>query len=846
MRRWKFIGFIAMLLAHPASSQFVENFSDGELAGNPAWQGDASVFNASTGRLRLQAPPAAGTATLATPSEAIHEGNWEFFIQLDFTPSSTNYAKVYLTANQPSLQNGYFVKIGGSTREVSLYVKSGTGELELIDGTDDRVNQPIVNLQVRVTRASNGSWSLYSDVGRTGSFVAEGTATDLTHLASAWFGVQCIYTSTRSDKFWFDDFVVSGSVVPDTSPPVIVSATATHDNRIQIIASEPLMRSSVVPSGIRIDGIGTAVTAELQSDPSIVEAALPLSLLNGVTYTLHVENFSDVSGNLMIPTTNSVRYFLPASPAWKSVLISEILADPSPQVGLPSAEFIEIHNPGALPFDLTGWRLTDGSSTGTFPSAALLPGEFIVVTSTASAALFNGGAIGLTNFPSLNNSGDHLRLTAPDEVFVDSVAYDIGWYNDEDKQEGGWSLELIDPRNPCGEENNWTASDDVLGGTPGQTNSVLAEKPDLTPPILERVYAIDSVTLSIVANEALNVNSQVDVRIVLNPKVEVKAASFSDPSRRNLLILLGDALRTRTAYEVLIDGLRDCNGNLMLPVAWVISLTEDADSLDLRLSEVLFNPRSGGADFVEIFNASEKFIDLSAMTLSNGMESTPIRSWVMVPGSQISISEDPNAVDSQYPLSTSGAKLKSALPSFPDDAGEFLLVGPEGRIIDHLAYDHSWHSPLLQDEEGVSLERIDLNGPTPEQANWQSASGVSGYATPGLPNSQRRDNQNVPEQVRVEPEIFSPGDDTFDFVQILYRFDQPGRVGTVRILNSQGAFVRDIANNELLGTEGSFRWDGERDDGRKASLGYYVVWMETFDPAGGVATFRKRVVVARR
>ncbi len=754
MWRWKYIWFIAMLLGHPASSQFIEDFADNELANNPAWQGDASVFIAASGKLRLQAPPAAGTATLVTQSAAIHQGSWEFSIQLDFTPSSANYAKVFLTSTQPSLQDGYFVKIGGSTREVSLCLLAGSTEQKLIDGLDDRVNQPAVNISVRVTRDNAGNWALYSDPGATGVFVQEGTATDLTQLTSSWFGVQCVYTSTRSDKFWFDDFVVTGSVVPDPPP------------------------------------VG-------------------------------------------------------AMPSWKSVLISEILADPTPQVGLPPAEFIEIFNPGTEPFDLTGWRLTDGSSTGTFPSSVLLPGEFKVVAASSSAVQFNN-ALGLVNFPSLNNSGDHLKLFAPGEILIDSIAYDLGWYHDEDKQEGGWSLELIDPRNPCGEGDNWAASEDVRGGTPGQTNSVFAEKPDLTPPILEQAYAFDSVTLSIVANEALHANAPRDLRITLTPNVEVKGVSLADPSRRNLVITLDNTLQTRTAYDLYIEGLRDCNGNLMPPTARVIGLTEEPDSLDLRLSEVLFNPRSGGADFIEIFNASEKFVDLSALTLGNGQDKTHLRPWVMVPHSQISVTEEPDALDSQYPLSSSGTKLKVTLPSLPDDAGELVLASVDGRIIDQLSYDESWHSALLRDKEGVSLERVDLKGPTREPANWQSASAVSGYATPGLPNSQRRDDQNVLGQVRVEPEIFSPGDDTFDFVQIIYHFDQPGKVGTIRILDSQGAQVKNIANNELLGTEGSFQWDGDRDDGRKASLGYYVVWMETFDPEGGVANFRRRVVVARK
>jgi hypothetical protein len=43
-----------------------------------------------------------------------------------------------------------------------------------------------------------------------------------------------------------------------------------------------------------------------------------------------------------------------------------------------------------------------------------------------------------------------------------------------------------------------------------------------------------------------------------------------------------------------------------------------------------------------------------------------------------------------------------------------------------------------------------------------------------------------------------------------------------------------------------YRWDGDRDDGTKARVGYYVVCFEVFDDTGEVRTFFNRVVVATR
>ena len=38
------------------------------------------------------------------------------------------------------------------------------------------------------------------------------------------------------------------------------------------------------------------------------------------------------------------------------ILISEIMFDPDPQVGLPPFEYVEWYNPGADTIDLTGWQ----------------------------------------------------------------------------------------------------------------------------------------------------------------------------------------------------------------------------------------------------------------------------------------------------------------------------------------------------------------------------------------------------------------------------------------------------------------------------------------------------------
>src|SRR6185295_502119 len=174
MNEWKIILTLYFLLAYELTfAQVNDNFSDGNFTSNPPWSGDQNKFVVNGGKLKIQAPAIAETAFLSTPSEAIHNGSWEFYLQMDFTPSSTNFAKIYLAADQLNLAgpiNGYFIKAGNTSRDISLYRQNGSLETKLIDGLDDKLNVSLVKVKIKVMRTVNGVWQLYSDVGPTGNY----------------------------------------------------------------------------------------------------------------------------------------------------------------------------------------------------------------------------------------------------------------------------------------------------------------------------------------------------------------------------------------------------------------------------------------------------------------------------------------------------------------------------------------------------------------------------------------------------------------------------------------------------------------------------------------------------
>ena len=860
MRRSEIIAFITFfLLANCCRAQFTDTFSDGDFTNQPSWTGDLTKFIVNSGKLKLQASAVSETAYLSTLSKAIHSTSWEFYLQMDFNSSSTNFSKIYLVSDQPDLNavlNGYFIKAGNTTDEVSLYRQNGTIETKVIDGQDGRLDLPVVMMKIKVIRNAVGAWQLFSDVGPSGQYSLEGTAIDNTFTSTSYFGIHCTYTSTRSDKFWFDDFSVISTSIADTTPPIIEAVTTLNQQQVNILFSEPVEQSSSQnTANFNMVNFGSPTSAILQSDQKTIRLNFSTSLTNGVAYSMLVSGVKDVAGNPMISKRVDI-FFLKEIPAkTKDIIFTEVFPDPSPQIGLPNAEFVEIYNRSQSPFNLSGWKLSDGSSTGVFPSQIILPGEYWIVTAATSVNLFTGfgKTIGLSNFPTLNNGGESITLKNPTSQILDSINYTIDWYRDVDKQEGGWTLELIDPNNPCGEKDNWVASENPKGGTPGVQNSVFANKPDLTSPTILSFFPESPTKLVVDFDEKLDPGSLVILDFSIKPSGSILKATFKDISLRSLELEV-QRLITHEAYTLEVKNIRDCSGNMILPASFNFGLVEKADSLDVVINEILFNPRSGGVDFVEVYNSSTKFINLKNWKIGNYENKIPTnttnlfsKNQLLPPNGFAVFTTDPVTIRFQYPQSPGQNLFKTSMPGFSDDTGSVVILDEEGKIMDELSYSKEWHSEFIKNDEGVSLERIVVNEPTSYRSNWTSASSMAGYATPGFANSQNRTRNEVEEgEVIVLPEIFSPGITGNDFVQIQYRFNPGGWVANVKVFDQQAHLLKTIASNEILGPEGFFRWDGDREDGTKARIGYYAIWFEVFNSTGTVKTFRKRVIVSSR
>lgn len=543
------------------------------------------------------------------------------------------------------------------------------------------------------------------------------------------------------------------------------------------------------------------------------------------------------------------------------VIITEIMADPSPQVGLPNAEFIEVKNVSTVAWNLNGWKLSDATSTATINSSIILqPDSFLILCSNSNVVSFSayGKTLGITSFPSLDNDGDQITLRSNQGKVVHTIAYTSDWYQNAVKKDGGWTLEMIDTHNPCTGMKNWKASVDPNGGTPGKKNSVDGVNDDSTPPQLIRTYSIDSTTVVAVFDEPLDSASGATIpNYAFLPGISIASVTPVSPLFNQVIIKLNVSLLRRTVYDLSVTNVKDCRGNTIATINTTkAGLAEEASPMDIVVNEVLFNPKPNAYDYVECYNRSRKVLDAGKLFIANRNGSNAISSlkklsetpFYIFPGEYIVATEDASSLQQTYFVQSPDHILSlSSLPSFPDDKGTIVLTNSQGAIVDELSYKDDWHFALINEKEGISLERIDPDDSSQKQSNWHSAASTAGYGTPTYKNSQYKRTDAVNAIISVLPKIFSPDNDgRDDIATISYQVERSGYVANISIFDANGRLVRYFVKNALLGLKGSWNWDGLDEKAQKLPIGTYIIYTEIFNLDGKKKQFKNTIVLARQ
>lgn len=556
-------------------------------------------------------------------------------------------------------------------------------------------------------------------------------------------------------------------------------------------------------------------------------------------------------------TQNDILSQTNSEPNRYDIIISEIMAKPSPEIGLPAVEYIELHNRLPHPCTLRGWRLKVGNTVKNLPDmtidscgyAVLIAEKYLEDFTPLCERIFTLSSLALTD------GGQQLTLFNQHDEVMHYVSYSKFWHTEAIKQEGGWSLEMIDVNWPCVGSENWNSSTNPLGGTPGQPNSIRNTLNFNSIPFITGVTLSDSTTLRVHFSKTVSSDvTENDGIFRTVPQLTILSVNEVAPEFSSVDIRFETAVQPNTDYTMLLSGtLADCGGNTyQIDDRIPFGRNHPPTAFDLVINEILTNSLGDeNADYLEIYNRSNHIIDLKEVKVGYGGDTLPQKAvvavskgWQLQPKTYVALCKRKNITLQQYVCKDERRLVEcDSLPDFSIGKGTVHLTDKSLQPVDRFSYTEEMHYPKLLTTKGVSLERLYPDMPTQDENNWRSAAESAGYGTPGYENSQAG-NTLEHNDFEIAPEVFSPDDDGYeDFAEVLCTFTEEENRVNIVIFNNRGHPVKHLANNMLCGTSARFRWDGLDDRNHPAPAGIYVVQMECWN-LRSQKTIRKRKVVS--
>ena len=850
------------LLPFTVLAQVTDDFSDGDFTQNPTWSGTTEKYIVNNSfQLQLNAEEA-GTAYLSLPITEYETMEWQFWIREAFSPSGNNYTDVWLCADNADLSQvtqGYFLRFGesGSNDAIELFRKDAGGQQSICRGTEGKIASSFA-VAVKVNCDREGNWMIQTCYDNSGIFIIEAQGVDETLGKNGYFGFISTFTASNAKKIYFDDVYVGPRIV-DHDPPVLLSCSVVDLTHLQLAFDEALDETSALnPDHYFIDnGLGHPASVSFGDNLAMVVLELEREIGNGVNYTLTVNNIKDLWNNMMDPTTTAFSIYEASE---YDIVINEIMADPNPVVGLPEWEYVELYNTTEFGIDLKDWMMKIGSNENTFGTYVLAPHGYVILCHNDAVSELRqyGDCIGFSSF-SVVNTSSVMYLFSKSGTMISQVNFNNTWYHDADKANGGWSVEQIDPLNPCAGASNWMASTDASGGTPGRINSVDGDNEVL--PQVERVSMFGDYILQLWFDQQMTSTSLLEVQhFVVEETGEHPSQTEVNPMDPNYVGLIFDhGFEPGIVYTLIINGVTNCVGNAIEADTRVqFGIPNDIAEGEIVINEILFDPISPGVDYVELYNNTDKTFDLSTLMLGVVRESFPNpadttlreiagESRLFLPRSYVMLSTNSEIVGLQYDCPTDNFVQMASFPSYANAGGTAILMGKDGTTVDAMYFSEKMHYPLLKVTKGVSLERVSFDQPSMDANNWHSAAEQVHFGTPGYANSMQQTAEPSSDEIILSPDLFSPDGDGYDDACFInYHFDKAGYTMNIYIFNVAGQMVRHLAKGELIGQEGSVLWNGMDNNGNRVPVGVYVVVTEVFNFDGTVKKFKNGVVVATR
>ncbi len=799
----------------------------------------------------------AASFSLSGLCPACSEVKWEFYVRHGYAPSASNKWAFVLSSDITAGNlvsatgfNGFVVGVNMTGNDDTLRVWSVTSKsYEVIISSSVNWEKDIgtsAAVKIVVIRQKSGVWllSVYkTDETLIGTW--QGSSTMLPEAVSS--GLVYSYTATADQLLWLDDVSVTGTFIPDTSAPSILSVTALTLTTLRVVFDEDPL-NDLLPAGTVSLASGIVTLSTKRISEGIYDLELGAPIPNKKKETLSIANLCDKEGNCSALMSFD---FTPAFAGTGDVVISEIMFDPSPPVELPDVEYVEIFNRTGYSFPAKGWMLIVGSDTSFLPDITISQGEFIILCGTSDTSAMNryGKSFGIKSFPGLNDTGEMIALKDKDGTLIHGLKFGPELYNDDLRSGGGWSVELTDFNSPFNTREVWSASHNPVGGTPGKLNSVQSLHPDTGCPDLMAVYPMDENNIIIGFSETIIGALNPEAFICGNVKA-TKAKSM-DIANMSFVISFEEPFIANKVYTLgLSSSLTDFAGNPPCNSAVKFAIPVEARAGEILFNELLFNPVLPCDDFIELYNNSLSVFDLSDYYFSStdtetGKESTLTAVCSMpeliFPGEIKAFTVTKDAILNYYPCASAANVIETErLPSMPDEKGIVSLYSRALDKIDRVEYSSSMHLLFFSGDEGVSLEKVNPSLPSGFASNWHSASGSCNWATPGAANSVSDSLAGNTGGVTLSGERVTPdGDGIEDVISVNVFPGGDENVISVKVYDNSGKLIKVLCDRLYAAKGASIIWDGTNGNMERVQRGLYLIMVMSYNSGGEVRRWKK-------
>lgn len=772
--------FLFLVPFYSKGQVLVERFDDSQLAA--AWELHRDQFVIRDGVLWLHGNSgAADTSSIRRRYSPAETMQWTFDVYLDANPSPQNKIVIYPSYSDDASNYVYLVIGGRNNADLFLY---RNGRKPLINASRELPYPdgfPCV-LSIKLTYES-GLWTLYSSFDKE-NYTEEGSAdypVDNPEGEDVYFHLQMEYTKTRNEAFGFDNLVITDYLTEKPLEPEEPDYSSVYLESIDFPdhSSVLLSFSDAVDctfASVSLSEIGNASDID-DSDLQNIVVSFDEEMEAEHEYTLYMEGFADEEG-LEIPAEE-----------WTFVLEKEEEPEEDDE-----DEEEEVETPESLPAGsvLISEIMADPKGAPRMPDteyielhntlsrSVSLTGWILVYRETVSVPL-DGATIPADSYLILYRTGDTMLSDLENYAFA-SEKFPANLSN------SGNRVQLFDA--------NGKTMDDVTY--------------DKAKAGISWERTADGWSLS-------------------------SDPQGGTPGSPNSSALPDDDEEKEDEEEEKDD----------TPEAAIDKIAYQA----IVINELLPDPNKGGSEYIELYNRSDSPVSLRGLAIATRKQTGELTKTYLLntleepldAGAYLALTKDREAVLMFYSVDDEDCIAELKLPILNNDGATLVLLNAaDSSVVDEVTYTPDWHSPLIDDEKGVSLERIDPDGDSDDAANWTSASSSSGFGTPGAENSQYLRVEDAP-LTGLEKPVYSSVDGTYHFP---YHLAQAGFEGTIRIFDLAGREVALVARQELLSTAGELVWNGTNSDGSRLPAGLYIVFAEFVHPEGEV--YREKAVVLVR